>query len=109
MQQPLGFEDHNKPHLVCKLRKSLFGLKQAPRAWFEKLKNSLLQIGFENSKVDNSLFIMYTKASCVFILIYVDDIFITRSHDKEVRILIFLLNKMFSLKDLDNLHFFSWN
>ena len=106
MQQPLGFKDHNKPYLVCKLRKALYGLKQAPRAWFDKLKHSLLQIGFVNSKADNSLFIKYTKVSCVFILVYVDDIIITGSHNKEVCNLIIILNRVFSLKDLGNLHFF---
>ena len=42
MTQPKGFEDLSKPHYVCKLKKALYVLKQAPRAWYEKLKIALL-------------------------------------------------------------------
>ncbi|KAH9745091.1 retrovirus-related pol polyprotein from transposon RE1 [Citrus sinensis] len=50
MSQPEGFIDSKRPDFVCKLHKALYGLKQAPRAWFDKLRNSLMQWGFENSK-----------------------------------------------------------
>ncbi|KAH9647867.1 retrovirus-related pol polyprotein from transposon RE1 [Citrus sinensis] len=48
MSQPEGFIDSKRPNFVCKLHKALYGLKQAPRAWFDKLRNSLMQWGFEN-------------------------------------------------------------
>lgn len=41
MVQPEGFVDEAKPHYVCKLRRSLYGLRQAPRVWFDKLKSTL--------------------------------------------------------------------
>ena len=49
MTQPQGFIDARRPHHVCKLRKALYGLKHAPRAWFEKLKGTLLTWSFHNS------------------------------------------------------------
>lgn len=54
MQQPPGFVSENK-QLVCKLHRSLYSLKQAPRAWYERLKQALLQFGFIPAKCDHSL------------------------------------------------------
>lgn len=67
MIQPPGFEAMDK-FLVCKLNKALYSLKQAQRAWFEKLKGTLLQIGFNVSKYDLSLFV-YSKKSVLIYLI----------------------------------------
>ena len=57
MEQPQGFIDNTQPDLVCMLHKAIYGLKQAPRAWFTRLFNFLLDIGFQASLVDTSLFI----------------------------------------------------
>lgn len=57
MQQPEGFVDLSKPNHVCKLQRSLYSLKQAPRAWFDRLQQVLtLHWGFLNTKSDTSLF-----------------------------------------------------
>ena len=56
MAQPEGFIDPTKPTHVCKLRKALFGLKQAPIGWFENLRGALIDWGFHNSILDTSLF-----------------------------------------------------
>ena len=57
MDQPEGFIIAEKPDYVCKLHKSLYGLKQPPRAWYDKLKRCLLQWGFTNSSSHTSLFL----------------------------------------------------
>ena len=57
MAQPIGFVDATKPCYVCRLHKALYELKQAPRDWFDKLKNALLDWGFQNFVSDTSLFI----------------------------------------------------
>jgi hypothetical protein len=59
MEQPHGFVDMEHPDFVCKLHKSIYGLKEAPRAWFNCLSNSLLDLGFTASLVDSSLFILF--------------------------------------------------
>jgi hypothetical protein len=46
MRQPLGFEDKRHPHYICKLDKVLYGLKHAPRAWYSRLSQRLLELGF---------------------------------------------------------------
>jgi len=56
MAQPAGFVDPDKPNHVCKLHKSLYGLKQSPRAWFDKFSTYLLEFGFHCSIPDPSLF-----------------------------------------------------
>lgn len=57
MIQPPSFKDLSKPDYMCQLRKAIYGLKQAPKAWYTALKNALIQLGFLNSKDDSSFFI----------------------------------------------------
>lgn len=56
VKQPPGFEDSVRPGHVCKLNKSLYGLKQTPRAWYERLNNFLLENSFQKGQVDTRLF-----------------------------------------------------
>ena len=65
-----------------------------------------MQIGFVSSKADQSLFLRFTFTSCIYLLVYVDDIIITRNDSLVISILIFLLDQKFSLKDLSILHYF---
>jgi len=74
MKQPLGFVDPTLPSHVCRLHKSLYGLKQASRAWYTRLSDFLLSIGFLASKVDTSLFILSDGTNIFYLLVYVDDI-----------------------------------
>lgn len=105
MLQPPGFEASDTS-LVCKLNKALCGLKQAPRAWYERLTSTLLAFGFRSSKCDHSLFI-YTKDNIyIYVLIYVGDIIITGTSYTVVSDLITQLNVQFALKQLVNIEFF---
>ena len=106
MNQPQGFEDPSNPNLVCRLHKSLYGLKQAPRAWFAKLNDALLDLGFQSSKSDQSLFVRVTPQHSTYVLVYVDDILITGSHKDTVESLITQLSHRFALKDLGILNYF---
>ena len=76
MQQPQGFVDRTRPNLVCKLQKSLYGLKEVHRAWFKCFTTHLLTLGFNASKVDNSLFVQKFRKSTTYLQLYVDDIII---------------------------------
>ena len=74
VEQPPGFEDPKKSNLVYKLSKALYGIKQASRAWYERLRDFLISKGFKIGKVDTTLF---TKAIGKYLFvcqIYVDDI-----------------------------------
>ena len=74
VKQPPGFEDHRHPHHVFKLKKALYGLRQAPRAWYERLSHFLLGNKFSRGKVDNTLFIKHKNNDLLLVQIYVDDI-----------------------------------
>ncbi|RVW26826.1 Retrovirus-related Pol polyprotein from transposon RE2 [Vitis vinifera] len=77
MMQPPGFKDLSLPDYVCRLRKAIYDLKQAPKAWYSALKTALLALGFQNSKVDSSLFIYRHDSMVCYFLVYVDDLVIT--------------------------------
>ena len=65
MAQPEGYVDDSKPNHVCKFNRALYGLKRAPRAWFDKLRATLIQWGFQNSKSNTSLFIFNSNGKTI--------------------------------------------
>lgn len=73
VHQPPRFGSHKNPDFFYKLNKSLYGQKQAPAAWYERLRNLLLKNGFTRGKVDTSLFRKSYKKDILIIKIYVDD------------------------------------
>jgi Reverse transcriptase (RNA-dependent DNA polymerase) len=80
MSQLPGFIDTTKPNYICFLSKSIYGLKQSPRAWFQKLSQSLLDFDFVASNYDPSLFLYHTNGHIIILLIYVNDIILTASN-----------------------------
>ncbi|GJU43379.1 retrotransposon protein, putative, ty1-copia subclass [Tanacetum coccineum] len=81
--QPPGFKDLDNPNKVYKVVKALYGLHQAPRAWYETLANYLLGNGFKRGKIDQTLFIKKQKGDILLVQVYVDDI-IFSSTNKEL-------------------------
>lgn len=92
--------------MVCKLQKSIYGLKQTSRQWFEKISHALLDFGLEQSKSDYSLFTKGRGDSFVALLVYVDDIIITGSSLTSIEALKSFLDAKFKLKDLGSLRYF---
>lgn len=106
MKQPPGFANPDYLQHVCKLRKLIYDLKQAPRAWFAKLSNRLLTLGFQASKFDFFLFIYCTSVDSVFVLVYLDDIVVTGSNSNFISDLLTALHESFPVKNLGPLHYF---
>jgi len=106
MKQLPGFVDFALPSHVCRLHKSLYGLKQALRAWYTCLNGFLLSIGFHASKVDTSLFIFSVGVDICYLLVYVNDILLTSSNSLLLQRLIQLLSSEFKLRDLGIVHYF---
>lgn len=100
MKQPERFIDPRFPNHVCRLTKALYGLRQAPRAWFEHLKDTLLKWGFHNGKNDVSFFYLWTAKLSIFVLIYVNDILLRCNDPACLQNFTQKLNSMFALKDL---------
>ncbi|KAF5443065.1 hypothetical protein F2P56_035657 [Juglans regia] len=78
----------------------------APRAWFNRFSQCLLELGFLGSSANYSLFTYHKYDMHIFILVYVDDIFVTGSHNSVIASLIQKLKSDFTLKDLGSLHYF---
>ncbi|CAL1397374.1 unnamed protein product [Linum trigynum] len=91
---------------VCRLKKSLYGLKQASRQWFSKLTDKLQQVGYSQSRADHSLFYKVTDSSYTCILIYVDDLLVGGNDLAAIQELKGFLHSEFSIKDLGVLRFF---
>ena len=106
MAQPKGFEDPTNPQFVCKLHKSIYGLKQAPQAWFNRLSTAILSLGFVSSQVDPSLFTYHCDSTHAFVLVYVDDILVTSNVWSFIDELISNLQLDFAMKDLRQLSYF---
>jgi hypothetical protein len=99
-QQPAGFVDPARPNDVCLLTRSLYGLRQAPRAWFERFVAHVTSLGFLQSLV-------YSKhGATAYLLLYVDDMILSASTTELLHHIIKRLHDAFAVKDLGPVHHF---
>lgn len=106
MHQPRGFVDPQFPDHVCRLHRSLYGLRQSPRAWHKRFSDFLEEVGFHLRQSDQSLFTYRTGTTFIILLIYVDDILITGSCLTTIHHLIQVLNTKFRMKHLGPVNYF---
>ncbi|XP_016730543.1 uncharacterized mitochondrial protein AtMg00810-like [Gossypium hirsutum] len=105
MLLPPGFAS-STPHKVCKLQKSLYGLKQASRQWFAKLAAALTSLGYIQSSSDFSLFVKKDDICFTALLVYVDDVILAGDHLDEIERVKAFLDSTFSIKYLGDLKYF---
>ncbi|KAB2628158.1 hypothetical protein D8674_032953 [Pyrus ussuriensis x Pyrus communis] len=105
MSLPPGFGRKGETR-VCKLHKSLYGLKQASRQWFIKLSCALRKVGYQQSKADYSLFVRNHDGKFTALLVYVDDIILAGNNIQAIEDTKSFLFKQFKLKDLGQLRYF---
>ncbi|KAJ9539001.1 hypothetical protein OSB04_031734 [Centaurea solstitialis] len=106
VSQPPGFEDPKYPDKVYKLRKALYGLHQAPRAWYDTLTSYLLDNKFERGVIDKTLFIKRTETDMLLVQIYVDDIIFGSTKDDMCKEFEELMHKKFKMSSMGELTFF---
>ncbi|GJX01381.1 putative ribonuclease H-like domain-containing protein [Tanacetum coccineum] len=104
--QPLGFEDPKFPDRVYKVEKALYGLHQAPRAWYETLSTYLLDNGFKRGQIDKTLFIKRVKSDILLVQVYVDDIIFGSTKKELWTEFEKLMHKKFQMSSMDELTFF---
>ena len=104
IEQPKGFDVENRETHVCRLHRALYGLNQAPRAWYSRIGNYLREMGFQQSEVNHNLYFLIGEVPLILVL-YVDDLFLTRDQrligDCKSNFAI-----EFEMKDLGSMHYF---
>ena len=107
MEQPLDFVAQGESSgLVCRLRKSLYDLKQSPKAWFGKFSNVVQQFGMTRIEADHSVFYRHSSAGCIYLVVYLDDIVLTGSDHHGISQVKQHLYQHFQTKDLGKLRYF---
>ena len=91
---------------VCKLKKSLYGLKQSPRAWFGKFTKAMVLFGYNQSNLDHTLFIKKQQGKIIALIVYVDNMVVTGNDEEEREALQKYLSREFEMKDLGALKYF---
>ncbi|GKA25288.1 putative ribonuclease H-like domain-containing protein, partial [Tanacetum coccineum] len=104
--QPPGFEDPDFPDRVYKVEKTLYGLHQAPRAWYETLSTYLLDSGFQRGKIDKTLFIRRDKGDILLVQVYVNDIVFGSTKKSLCTEFEKMMHKKFQMNSIGKLTFF---
>ena len=98
IKNPKGYT--SDPSLVCKLQKSLYGLKHAPRSWYAKMDVFLLSQNFQRCKYDPNVYIHQFDGNLLILVLYVDDILITGSTLVSIPFIKTALHDAFEMSDL---------
>ncbi|CAM8962823.1 unnamed protein product [Rhodiola kirilowii] len=100
MKQPEGYLSESNELLVCKLKKSLYGLKQAHKQWYMKFDRFMHEVKFVRSEADHCCYFKKLDDGYIILLLYVDDMLIVGSSAQDVSNLKKQLSKRFAMKDL---------
>lgn len=99
MKQPVGFDDNSGR--VCKLQKSLYGLKRASRCWNQKFKSFVEHFGFNACESDPCVFASHTNGTMIILAIYVDDGFVVGMDKASMNLVIEHLQREFEIRVMD--------
>nr|GFB59093.1 putative ribonuclease H-like domain-containing protein [Tanacetum cinerariifolium] len=106
VMQPFGFQDLKFPARVYKVEKAMYGLHQAPRAWYGTLSKYLLTNGFQRGTIDQTLFIRMHRGDFILVQVYVDDIIFGSSNPLLCREFKALMHEKFQMSAMGELNFF---
>ncbi|GJT45085.1 retrovirus-related pol polyprotein from transposon TNT 1-94 [Tanacetum coccineum] len=104
--QPSGFIDFENPDHVYKLKKAFYGLKQAPKAWYDRLKAFLIKHEYKMRMVDNTLFTKKKSSNLIIVQIYVDDIILCSTCQEMCDEFAKIMHNEFEMSMMGELNFF---
>ena len=100
MNQPKGFSVEGKEHMVCKLKKSIYRLKQVFRQWYLKFNDTITTFGFKENTVDWCIYLKVSGSKFIFLVLYVDDILLATNDLGSLYETKKFLFKNFEIKDM---------
>nr|GFC79472.1 hypothetical protein [Tanacetum cinerariifolium] len=103
VMQPPGIHDPMYPAKVYKVEKAMYGLHQAPRAWYGTLSKFLLKNGFQRGTIDQTLFIRRQREDFILVQVYVDDIIFRSSNPQSCREFKALMHEKFQMSAMGEL------
>ncbi|XP_076954163.1 uncharacterized protein LOC143628450 [Bidens hawaiensis] len=106
VKQPPGFENPDRPKYVYRLDKALYGLHQAPRAWYATLAEHLLKNGYRRGVIDQTLLIKKVKGDQILVQVYADDIIFGSTSDKLCKEFAEVMQSQFQMSSLGEMTFF---
>jgi hypothetical protein len=105
MKRPEGFVVKGNKEPVCKLKKSLYGLKQSPRMWYQNFDTYILGLGFVRSRVDHYVYSKQFGNHFIYVVLYVDDMLLVGNNMDVIKEVKSQLSSKFDMKDLNVVNF----
>jgi len=106
IEQPQGFEVEGEEEKVYKLRKALYGLRQAPRAWYSRIESYFAKEGFKKCYCEHTLFVKAERGGVLIVSVYVDDLIYTGNSDSMLADFKASMTKEFAMTDLGLMKYF---
>lgn len=104
--QPEGFVVSGNEHKVYRLNKALYGLRQAPRAWNVRLDKTLKELGFVRCPQEQAVYKLQRTEAVLIVGVYVDDLIVTGSSEKQIEVFKQQMSKAFEMSDLGKLSYY---
>ena len=105
MVQPGNFVSGDLKNMVCKLTKSIYGIKQASHQWYHKFRQVILSFGFEMNLIDDYVYHKFSGSKYIFLVLYVDDILLATNDIGMLHEIKRFLSRNFEMKDLGDASF----
>eukprot|EP00253_Pinus_taeda_P008999 PITA_08999 len=106
IEQPLGYEKKGQEHKVCRLKKALYGRKQAPRAWYSRIDSCLLENEFAKCEGEPTVYIKEKDGKISIVVLYVGDVIFTRNDDYLIKNFKTVMKEEFEMTDMGLLRYF---
>ena len=102
IKQPEGFSSNDGEHLICRLKKSIYELKQASRQWYLKFHDVIPSFGFVGNLIDQCIYQTVSGSKICFLILYMDDILLASNNKGLLCEIKQFLSENFDMKDISD-------